>query len=74
MYVINVISTTRLKGMRHVTFTGEKLNAYGVFMNNLNIGGCYDDVSTDGRIALKCILRKRDGCGLNSSGKLRNSC
>jgi hypothetical protein len=53
---------------------GETLTTYRVFMNNLNIRGCYDDVGTDGRLALKCILRKLDGSGLNSSGKPRNSC
>jgi len=55
MYVIIVISTT-LRSMRHVAYMGEKLHAYRVFMNNLNIGGCYDDIGTDGRIALKCII------------------
>ena len=74
MYIIKVTSATRLRGMRHVAYMGEKLNEYRMFMNNLNVSGCYDDVGTDGRIALKCILRKRDGCGLNASGQPRNSC
>jgi len=74
MFIIKVISVTRLRGMRRVAYMGEKLNAYGVFMNNLNVRGCYDDIGTDGRITLNCILRKWDGCGLNSSGKPRNCC
>ena len=55
VYVITVTSTTRLRSMRHVAYMGEKLNAYRVFMNNLNIGGGYDDVGLDERIALNCI-------------------
>lgn len=69
--------------MRHVAYMGaiiddlcmgEKLNAYRVFTNNLNVRGCYNDVGTDESLALKCILRKQDECGLNSSGKPRDSC
>lgn len=56
-----------------MAYMGGKLNAYSEFTNNLNIGGCYDDRGTDGRIVLKCILRKGDVCGLNSSGKPRAS-
>jgi hypothetical protein len=73
-YIIKVISATNPRGMRHVAYMGKKPNAYRVFTNNLNIRGCYDDVGTDGGLALKCILRKWDGCELNSSGKPRNSC
>jgi hypothetical protein len=73
MHIIKVISAIRMRGVRHVAYMEEKLNGYRVFMNNLNVRGCYDDGGIDGRIALKCILRKWDGCGLNYSDKPRNS-
>jgi hypothetical protein len=56
MCIIKVISATRLRGMGHVAHMGEKLTAYSVFTNNLNVRGCYDDVGTDGKLALKYIL------------------
>jgi hypothetical protein len=68
-----VISATRLRGLRHVTYKREKLNACRAFKNYVNERGCCDDLGTDGRIALKCILRKRNGFGLNSSGNPRTS-
>lgn len=48
------------------SMNGNKRNAYGVWLDNMNGRGHWREIYVDGRIILKRILMKWSGCGLDS--------
>ena len=64
--IIRVLTSMR---MRHGANIGEKMNAYKFWWGNLNERDFLENLVIDGRVIVKCILKKRmGGCELDSSG------
>ena len=47
--------------MGHVALMGDKRTAYRVFIQKPNRRSHFESLGVDGRIILKCVLKKRDG-------------
>jgi hypothetical protein len=57
-YIIRVMKSRTMRWVGHVVRMGKIINAYKIWLGCLKGRGHSKDLGADGRIILKCILRK----------------